>query len=47
MAKEARICIVEKTVSSIGGSGRTGQLHVENEIRRLPNGIHKNKLKFD
>ena len=47
MTKETKIYNVEKTVSSTGSSGRTGQLHVKNEIKTLPNGIHKNKLKFD
>ena len=38
----------EKTASSISGAGKTGQLHVKkNEIRTLPNTIHKNKLKMD
>ena len=38
---------MEKTVSSISGAGKTGQLHVKNESRTLPNTIHKNKLKMD
>ena len=29
MAKEARIYSGEKTVSSISGAGKTGQLHVK------------------
>ena len=33
--------------SSINGAGKTGQLHVKNEIRTLPNTIHKDKLKMD
>ena len=33
--------------SSINGAGKTGQLHVQNEIRTLPNPIHKDKLKMD
>ena len=33
--------------SSISGAGKTGQLHVKNEIRAIPNTIHKNKLKMD
>ena len=45
--KEARIYNGEKTASSIRGAGKTGLLHVENEIRTLPNTIHKNKLKMD
>ena len=28
-SKEARICNGEKTVSSISGAGKTGQLHVK------------------
>ena len=46
MKKEARIYGGEKTVSSISGVGKTGQLHVKNEIRTLSNTIHKNKLKM-
>ena len=45
--KEARIYNGEKIVSSISGSGKIGQLHVKNEIRTLPNTIHKEKLKMD
>ena len=37
----------EKTVSSISSAGKTGQLHAKNEIRTLPNIIHKNKLNID
>ena len=48
MTKEARIYNGEKTASSISGAGKTGQLHVKkNEIRTLPNTIHKNKHKMD
>ena len=47
MTNEARICNGEKTVSSISGAGKTGQLHVKNEIRTFSNTIHKNKLKMD
>ena len=47
MTKEARIYNGEKTVSSISGAGETGQLHLKNEIRALPNTIHKNKLQMD
>ena len=36
----------EKTVPSISGAGKTGQLHLT-EIRTPPNTIHKNKLKMD
>ena len=47
LIKEARIHNGEKTASLISGAGKTGQLHVRNEIRTLPNMIHKNKLKMD
>ena len=47
MTKEARIYNGEKTVSSISGAGKTGQLHVKKEIRALPNTIHIKKLKID
>ena len=33
--KEARLYDGEKTVSSINAAGKTGQLHVKNEIRTL------------
>jgi len=36
-----------KTVSSINGAGKTGQLHVKNEMRTFSNTTHKNKLKMD
>ena len=47
MTKEAKIYNGEKTVSSISGAGKTGELHLKNEFRTLPNTIHKNKLKID
>ena len=47
MTKEAKIYSGDKTVSSISVAGKTGQLHEKNEIRTLPNTIHKNKLKMD
>ena len=48
MTKEARIYRGEKTVSSISGAEKTGQLHVKkNEIKTFFNTIHKNKLKMD
>ena len=47
LTKEARIYNGAKTVSSINGAGKTGQLHVKNEIRTLSNIIHKDKLKMD
>ena len=43
ITKEARIYNGAKTASSINGAGKTGQLHVKNEIRTLPNTIHKDK----
>ena len=47
LIKDARIYNGEKTASSISGGVKTGQLHGKNEIRTLPNTIHKNKLKMD
>ena len=47
LIKEARKYKGEKTVSSVSGGVKTGQLHGKNEIRTLPNTIHKNKLKMD
>ena len=47
LTKEARIYNGAKTASSINGAGKTGQLHVKNEIRTLLNTIHKDKLKMD
>ena len=47
LTKEARIYNGAKTPSSINGSGKTGQLHVEEwNIRTLPNTIHKDKLRM-
>ena len=36
-----------KGISSISGAGKSGQLHVKNEIRIHPNTVYKNKLKMD
>ena len=47
ITKEVRIHNREKTVSAISGAGKTGQLHVKELIRTLPNTIHKDKLKMD
>ena len=47
LIKEAKIYNGAKTASSINGAGKTGQLHVKNEIRTLPNTIYKDKLKMD
>ena len=44
MTKDARLYKGEKTVFSISGVGKTGQLCVENEIRTCPHITHKNKL---
>ena len=46
-SKETRIYNGENTVSSISGAGKTGQLHVKNEIRTFSNTTYKNKLKMD
>ena len=46
LTKEARIHNVKKTVSSISGAGRTGQLH-KNEIRTFSNTIHKDKIEMN
>ena len=46
LTKEARIPNGAKTASSINGAGKTGQLHEKNEIRTLPNTIHKDKFKM-
>ena len=37
----------EKTLSSIHGTKKIGQLHEKNEIRTFSNTIHKNKFKMD
>ena len=49
VTKEARIYNIKeaKIVSSVSGAGKTGQLHVKEGIRTLPNTIHKDKLKMD
>ena len=47
LAKEERIYNGEKTASSISGAGTTGQLHVKERIRTLPNTIHKYEFKMD
>ena len=48
LTKEARIYNGAKTASSINGAWKIGQLHVKkNEIRTLPNTIHKDKFKMD
>ena len=51
LTKEGRIYNGAKIASSKNGTGKTGQLHVQNvtknEIRTLPNNTHKDKLKMD
>ena len=47
LTKEARIYNGAKIASSISGAGKTGQLHVQNDIRTFPNTTHKDKLKMD
>ena len=46
LTKAATIYNGEKTASSRGGAGKTGQPQ-KNETRTLPNTIDKNKLKMD
>ena len=45
MTKEARIYNGEKTACSISGAGKTGHME-KNEIRTLPNAIHKKNSKW-
>ena len=47
LMKEARIYNGAKIASSINGAGKTGQLHVKEEIRTLPKTVHKDKFKMD
>ena len=47
LTKEAKIYNGKKKTSSKSGAGKTGQIHVKNKIRTLPNNTHKNKLKMD
>ena len=48
MTKEAKIYNGEKTVPSISGPGKNWTARQQkNEIRTLPNTIHKNKLQMD
>ena len=46
MPKDTRIYNGEKTFYSISGAGKTGYLHVKDEIRTFSNTIVKNKLKM-
>ena len=47
MSEKARLHNAGETVSSTNGAGKTGPLHVKNEIRSFFNSKHKNKLKMD
>ena len=47
LTKEARIHNGAKTASSIVGLGKLDSYMQKNEIRTLPNTIHKDKLKMD
>ena len=47
LTKEARVYNGAKTASSIIGAGKTGSYIQKNEIRTLPNAIHKDKLRMD
>ena len=47
MAIGTYISIITLNVNGLNASTKTGQLHVKNEIRTLPNTIHKEKPKID
>ena len=47
LTKEARIYDGAKIASSINDAGKTDSYISKNEIRTLPNTIHKDKLKMD
>ena len=47
LTKEVRIYNDAKTASSINGAGKTGSYMYKNDIRTLPNTMHKDKLKMD
>ena len=47
LTKEARIYNWAKIAPSISGAWKTGYYMLKNEIRTLPNAIHKDKLKMD
>ena len=47
MTKEERIYNGIKTVTSVSGIRKTGQIHAINETRPLSYTIYKNKLKTD
>ena len=45
--RRKKLYIGGKRVSLNNGAGKTGQIHVKNEIRAHFNTIQKNKLKMD
>ena len=47
MLKEAKIYNGEKTVSSISGTGKIGQLYVKEWNRTFSNAIYKHKPNID
>ena len=47
LTMEARIYNGAKTASSTSGTGKLDSYTQKNEIRTLPNAIHKDKLKMD
>ena len=47
LTKEAIACNGIKTVSSINGDGKTGQVHAKNETRPPTYTINQKKLKID
>ena len=47
LTKDAKLYNGAKMAFSINGAGKTGQLHIKEEIRTLPNTILKGKLKMD
>ena len=47
LTKEARIYNGAKIASSINGAGKLDSCMFKNEIRTLPNTIHRDKFKMD
>ena len=47
LIKEASMYNREKTASSINGAGKLDSYMLKNEIRTLPNTIHRNKLRMN
>ena len=47
LTEEVRIYSGAKIVSSISGAGKLDSYMYKNEIRTLPNTIHKDKLKMN